>query len=72
MTRKTFTIAAVAFVCQRSSQLAAGDAISFRAPHAYIKHRKANIKHFLGEGLIRVAWERNRVKTSCFAILAEI
>jgi hypothetical protein len=42
MTRETFTIAAVAFVCQRSSQLAAGDAISFRIPHAYVKHRQAN------------------------------
>jgi hypothetical protein len=40
MTRETFTIAAVAFVCQRSSQLAAGDAISFRIPHAYIKKAK--------------------------------
>jgi len=37
-----------------------------------IKHRKANIKHFLPEGLMRVAKERNRVKTSCFAIVAEI
>jgi hypothetical protein len=53
MTRETFTIAAVAIVCQRSSQLAAGDAIS--SPHAYIKNRKANIKHFLAEGLTRGA-----------------
>lgn len=70
MTRETFTIAAVAFVCQRSSQLAAGDAISFRIPHAYIKNRKANIKfargrircgeHFLAEGLMRAAPDRNR------------
>jgi len=37
---------------QRSSQFAAGDAISFRISDAYIKHREANIKHFLLE------WQR--------------
>jgi hypothetical protein len=71
MTRATFTIAAVAFVRQRRSQLAAGDAISSR--HAYIKNRKANIKHFLAEGLMRCGVRsQSRVKTSCLAILAEI
>jgi hypothetical protein len=55
MTRATFTIAAVAFLCIAVASLPSGDAISFRIPHAYIKHRKANIKHFLPEGLMRVA-----------------
>jgi hypothetical protein len=44
-------------------------AISFRIPNAYIKHRKANIKHFLAEGCMHVARERDRIKTSYFGIV---
>jgi hypothetical protein len=45
---------------QRSGKLAAGDTILFRIPHAYIKHRRANIKHFLATGSIRSVREPNR------------
>jgi hypothetical protein len=38
-------------------------------PHAYIKHRKANIKHFLSEGFMHMARKRNRVKTSYFGVV---
>jgi hypothetical protein len=44
-------------------------AISFRIAHAYIKHRKANIKHFLAESFMHVARARDRIKTSYFGIV---